>query len=30
VNMPLPETARRTKEMFSWMLNGSREKTKSG
>jgi hypothetical protein len=28
--MPLPETARRTKEMFSWMLNGSREKTKSG
>jgi 4-hydroxy-3-polyprenylbenzoate decarboxylase len=30
VNMPLPETARRTKEMFSWMLDGSREKTKSG
>jgi hypothetical protein len=27
--MPLPETARQTKEMFSWMLNGaSREKTK--
>jgi len=26
--MPLPETARRTKEMFSWMLDGSREKTK--
>jgi 3-polyprenyl-4-hydroxybenzoate decarboxylase len=30
VNMPLPETARRTKEMFSWMLNGSSENTKSG
>jgi 4-hydroxy-3-polyprenylbenzoate decarboxylase len=28
VNMPLPETARKTKEMFSWMLSGSREKTK--
>ena len=30
VNMPLPETARRTKEMFSWMLTGTREKTKIG
>jgi UbiD family decarboxylase len=30
VNMPLPETARRTKEMFSWMLDGTREKTKVG
>ena len=29
VNMPLPETAARTKEMFSWMLNGESEKTKS-
>ena len=29
VNMPLPETARRTKEMFSWMLNGEKEKAKS-
>jgi len=27
--MPLPETARRTKEMFSWMLDGRREKTKT-
>jgi len=25
----LPETARRTKEMFSWMLDGRREKTKT-
>jgi len=30
VNTPLPETARRTKEMFSWMLDGTREKTKVG
>ncbi len=30
VNMPLPETARRTKEVFSWMLAGVREKTKAG
>jgi len=30
VNMPLPETARRTKEMFSWMLDGTRRKTKPG
>jgi UbiD family decarboxylase len=29
VNMPLPETARKTREMFSWMLTGIREKTKS-
>ena len=28
VNMPLPETARRTKEMFSWMLDGTRAQTK--
>lgn len=28
VNMPLPETARRTKEMFSWMLDGTRKKAK--
>jgi 4-hydroxy-3-polyprenylbenzoate decarboxylase len=30
VNMPLPETARRTKEMFSWMLDGqTKRKTKA-
>jgi UbiD family decarboxylase len=30
VNVPLPETARRTKELFSWMLDGKiREKAKS-
>jgi len=28
VNMPLPDTVSRTKEMFSWMLDGSRAKTK--
>ena len=28
VNMPLPETARKTKEMFSWMLDGIDQKTK--
>jgi len=28
VNMPLPETARRTKEMFSWMVEGMRERAK--
>jgi 4-hydroxy-3-polyprenylbenzoate decarboxylase len=30
VNTPLPETARQTREMFSWMLDGTREKTKIG
>ena len=28
VNMPLPDTARRTKEMFSWMVEGVRERAK--
>ena len=28
VNMPPPETARKTKEMFSWMLEGIDRKTK--
>ena len=28
VNMPLPETARKTKEMFSWMLDGIDQKTR--
>jgi 4-hydroxy-3-polyprenylbenzoate decarboxylase len=31
VNTPLPETARRTKEMFSWMLDGqTKRKAKAG
>ena len=30
VNTPLPETARRTKEMFSWMLDGQTRKCAKG
>jgi len=30
VNMPLPETARRTKELFSWMLDGTVHSKRKG